>query len=209
MKTTSTIIFLGIILFISLFIAQKFTNLDFWWMMSGNIILLLSVVFIFDKEWKAEIGKDINDRLIYKIGVGLLSALILYVVFYIGNYVSRWMFTFAGENINNVYSFKEGASPVRIVLLMLLIIGPGEELFWRAFVQRKLQNNMSKWKGFVLGSLIYTLVHVASGNVMLVLAAGICGFFWGYLYYRTNSILLNVVSHTIWDLGIFVLLPVN
>lgn len=43
---------------------------------------------------------------------------------------------------------------------------------------------------------------------MLILAAGLCGLFWGFLYVQNGSILLNIVSHTVWDVAIFLLFPV-
>jgi hypothetical protein len=42
---------------------------------------------------------------------------------------------------------------------------------------------------------------------MLVAAAGVCGIFWGWLYLAFRSPILNVVSHTAWDLLVFVVLP--
>ena len=51
--------------------------------------------------------------------------------------------------------------------------------------------------------------YLASGNIMLLLAAGVCGLFWGFLYLRTGSILLNVISHTVWDVAIFLIFPVS
>ena len=102
-----------------------------------------------------------------------------------------------------------GASKLRIAVLMIFIIGPGEELFWRGFLQRSLQNKIGNNLGFILATSIYTLVHLGSGNVMLVLAAGVCGLFWGYLYLRYGSITLNIVSHTLWDVTVFLWLPFN
>ena len=139
----------------------------------------------------------------------ILSAVLLYLVFAVGNFLSRNIFTFAGSGIQDVYAFKMGASRFRIAVLMIFIIGPGEELFWRGFLQRRLQEKSGKYMGFFLATGIYTLVHLGSGNVMLVLAAGVCGLFWGYLYLRYGSITLNVVSHTLWDVTVFLWLPFN
>ncbi len=55
--------------------------------------------------------------------------------------------------------------------------------------------------------MLYTAVHLASGNIMLVLAAAVCGVFWGWLYLRYRSPVLNIVSHTLWDLAVFVVFP--
>ena len=92
---------------------------------------------------------------------------------------------------------------------MALVIGPGEELFWRGFLQRRLQAQAGPGRGLVLATLLYAAVHIASSNPILVLAAFVCGLFWGLLYLRYQSMLLNMLSHLIWDLAIFLLLPVS
>lgn len=107
--------------------------------MSTNLTILLVLVTIFDRHWWSEIRIDIKHRTLLKVGFGVLSALFLYMVFYAGNIVSRWIFFFAQSGIENIYAFKSGVSPFRIAVLMVLLIGPGEELFWRGFLQRRLQ----------------------------------------------------------------------
>jgi membrane protease YdiL (CAAX protease family) len=92
---------------------------------------------------------------------------------------------------------------------MIFLIGPGEELFWRGFLQRRLQADYGPWYGFLISAAIYSLVHIGSGNPMLVLAAGVCGLFWGFLYLRYRSLLMNMVSHKLWDVAIFLLFPVG
>ncbi len=196
-------------LFFPLFIFTAKWNIDFWWWMTINIGILLLLVNISDPEWRIEIQSDIKDRLITKIGIGISSAIALYLIFAIGNYFSQMLFDFARTEISAVYAYKSSASTLRIGILMLIVIGPGEELFWRGFLQRRYQNDIGKWSGFLLTTGIYTFIHLGSGNIMLILAAGIGGLFWGYLYLRYRSMLLNAVSHTIWDILIFIILPVD
>ena len=209
MILTCSMTLLAAVLFVPLFITRGIGPLDFWWWMSGNITVLLFLAALLDKDWLNDISDDIGKDLLFKIGCGLVSALGLYIVFMIGNIVSRYVFPFAGRGIDDIYAFKTGVSKTRILLLMTLIIGPGEELFWRGFLQRRLQSHQGPFKGYLLATAAYALIHVGSGNFMLVLAAGICGLFWGYLYLRTGSIIINMVSHTAWDIAIFILLPVG
>ena len=209
MKLTITTTLLAILLFVPLFITRGLGPIDFWWWLSANLIILISIVFFMDKSWRLAIAQDMAGNIIFKIGLGVLSALLLYVVFFVGNFISRNIFTFAGSGIQDVYAFKMGISKFRIALLMIFIIGPGEELFWRGFLQRNLQIKAGKYLGFALATGIYTFIHLGSGNIMLVLAAGVCGLFWGYLYLRYNSMVLNVVSHTLWDVTVFLWLPFN
>jgi len=206
-STWAITLFAGVI-FTPLFMTQGLGRFDFWWWMSANLTILLVLVAVLDRHWWSEIRIDIKHRTLLKVGFGVLSALLLYMVFYVGNIVSRQIFSFAQTGIENVYAFKSDISLFRIALLMVLLIGPGEELFWRGFLQRRLQTEQGRWRGFCVATSIYTLVHLASGNAMLILAAGLCGLFWGFLYLQKGSILLNIVSHTVWDVAIFLLFPV-
>jgi CAAX protease family protein len=200
---------LAILLFVPLFITRGLGGFDFWWWLSANLIILISIAIACDPAWRDTIRQDMTHNIPFKIVMGILSALLLYGVFFVGNFFSRHIFTFAGSGIQDVYAFKMGVSKFRIAVLMIFIIGPGEELLWRGFLQRRLENSTGKYQGFFLSTGIYTLVHVGSGNVMLVLAAGVCGLFWGYLYLRHGSITLNVISHTLWDVSVFLWLPFN
>ena len=208
-RFTHIITLLAIVLFVPLFITRGVGKLDFWWWMSLNITCLTAIAAALDLGWRNALTNDLKKQIFQKIGIGILSALGLYVVFYLGNMASRLIFPFAAHNIENVYAFKVGAAPMRIALLMAFIIGPGEELFWRGFLQRRFQMERGPFQGFLVATLLYTGVHIASGNVMLVLAAGVCGLFWGFLYLRTGSLLLNVVSHTVWDMMIFLFFPMT
>ena len=198
---------LAVAMFVVMFVFKKAGFFDFWYWMSANLVLLLTLVFISDKSNGMELKRDFGIAPGRKILYGLLAAFGLFLLFYAGNYLIRLIIEQAGEGIQNVYAFKQDASPWRIALLMLLIIGPGEELFWRGYMQRRLSERIGKVRGFLLAAFIYTAVHIATGNAVLVLAALVCGVFWGWLYMKYRSMLINIVSHTVWDIAVFILLP--
>ncbi len=206
-RTTWTITILAVTLFVPLFVTRGIAWLDFWWWLSANLILLLILVALLDGGWREEVLSDFKAITPYKIRLGLLSAGALFALFCAGNIVARKILPFAGAGIADIYGFKAHASPLRVALLMVLVIGPGEELFWRGFVQRRVQWEQGHWKGFAVATSVYAFIHIGSGNVMLVLAAGLCGLCWGFLYLRAGSLLTNVVSHTVWDITIFLLFP--
>jgi len=201
------ITFFAVVLFVVMFIFKQAGAFDFWYWMSSNLVLLLGLVFIIDRSNGAEILRDLNDQPTRKLLIGVSAAAALFFVFYLGNILIRLIFERAGDGIQNVYSFKQEASPIRIALLMLILIGPGEELFWRGYLQRLMGDRLGKFNGFILATLLYTAVHIATGNWVLVLAALVCGVFWGWLYMKYRSMIINVVSHTVWDIGVFILLP--
>jgi membrane protease YdiL (CAAX protease family) len=206
-KTTVPLSFLAAGLFVPLFVFRRFGPIDFWWWMSANIAILVSLCFIRDKSYWPLLVKDLRERLTAKIVIGSLSALVLYLIFLAGNELSRSIFHFAAKGIGGVYSFKDGASISRIFLLIVLLIGPGEEVFWRGFLQRHWSARAGTLRSWLGAAAFYAAVHAGSGNIMLVLAALVCGLYWGALYARYRSALLIAVSHTLWDVLIFLVLP--
>jgi len=198
---------LAAILFIALFRLRRLGPLDFWAWLALNIILITALSFVLDKGYGRRLREDLAFGAFRKIALGISSAAVLYAVFAVGRILAMRLFPFAAAGIGNVYGLKTGVPLLRIALLIALIIGPGEELFWRGFFQEKTGATTSRRFGFALTLLLYASVHLASGNIMLVIAAAVCGIFWGWLYLRFRSPLVNIVSHTLWDLLIFVIFP--
>ena len=198
---------LAAILFIALFRLRRLGPLDFWAWLSLNIVIVVGLSFIVDRGYIKRLRDDLRSGLLRKVALGIASAAVLYAVFAVGRVVALRLFPFAASGISNVYALKGGVPVLRVVLLIGLIIGPGEEIFWRGFLQEQTGRTTRRTFGFALTALLYTAVHLASGNIMLVLAAAVCGVFWGWLYFRFRSSVLNVVSHTLWDLAVFVLFP--
>jgi membrane protease YdiL (CAAX protease family) len=198
---------LAAILFIALFRLRRLGPLDFWAWLALNIIIIVALAFLIDSSYTQRIRQDLRSGLLRKAALGVVSAATLYALFAVGRIVALRIFPFAGAGIDNVYALRAGVPLLRIVLLIGLVIGPGEELFWRGFFQERAGATTSRAYGFALTALLYTAVHLASGNIMLVLAAAVCGVFWGWLYLRFRSPVLNIISHTLWDLLVFVVFP--
>jgi membrane protease YdiL (CAAX protease family) len=194
-------------LFVPLFALRRLGPLDFWWWMSLNVALLVALGTALDRGYLPALRDDLRTRRARKIALGVLSAAALYAVFWAGNEISRRLLPFAGPGIESVYGLKSGAPRMQIVLLLALWIGPGEELVWRAWLQRRAVEGLGARRGLLAAAALYALVHAASGNPMLVLAAAVCGLFWGVIYLKTRSVLLVAVSHTLWDLAVFILVP--
>jgi membrane protease YdiL (CAAX protease family) len=186
---------------------RRFGPLDFWWAMSACLAVLVALSLTADGTYRVLLSRDIRRDVLKKIILGLGSALVLYLVFWAGRTVSREFLPFAANGIKAVYAFKRDTSALRVILLIVLVIGPGEEIFWRGFIQRRWENRLGFPSGWLLASAFYALVHAGSGNVVLVLAGFVCGLFWGALYSRSRSVLLVSLSHTVWDLAVFMIYP--
>ncbi len=179
-------------------------HVNFWAMMTiAAVTLTVYATVCRPKVWK-EIKITWLD-----IVMGVAIAAVLWGVFWIGDKISSMMFGFARPQVNAIYGIKEGASPVVLSLLLLLVIGPAEELFWRGFFQNSLSMNYGMNACFIRATLVYTLIHCSSLNFMLVMAAMVCGVAWGLLYRLfPERFAAIVISHALWDAAVFIWFPI-
>lgn len=202
------VIGMAMVLFAVLFATGGRGTFDFWWGMSALAALLTGSALWMDRSFPAQLREDARRGLLRALGWGVFWAAALYAVFFIGNLILRsWFGDSGGAGIDRVYALKSGVNTTRIALLIAFVIGPAEEFFWRAFLQRQLSARLGATRGVTLAVLLYASAHVSSGNPALILAALVCGIFWGILYARMRSVWINVASHTIWDLAVFLWFP--
>ena len=168
--------------------------------MTGSALTLSVFATLFNPGWWREVKWSLPNVL---LGIGIAVA--LWGVFWLGDKVSSWMFDFARPQVDSIYGMKEGESPWLLAALLLLLIGPAEEIFWRGYVQRTLSKRWNPNAGFVVATLIYALVHAGSCNFMLVMAALVVGAAWGALYrFFPNRFAAIILSHAVWDVvGIY------
>lgn len=177
---------------------------NFWLAMSLAAGILTYMTIKFTPDVKIHIEKPLLQVL---AGIGIAFA--LWGVFWIGDKASVWLFDFARPQVDNVYAMKTGLPDWAICLLLLAVIGPAEELFWRGYVQRTLSGLLSGNKAFFITAAVYALVHIWSFNFMLVMAALVAGAVWGVIYrFCPKALPALVISHALWDALVFVILPI-
>ena len=174
MKKEFWAIFAAALLWFMMFSPWTATAISFWLAKSIDAIILLGMSI----SNRQELMKSFNISAL-QVGMGLASAVVLYGIFYLGNYLSTAWFDFAKPQINDIYGLKAGNSPYLIGALLLLLIGPAEEIFWRGYIQRTMGERWGDWTAFFVTTAIYALVHIWSYNFMLLKAALVCGAFSG------------------------------
>lgn len=178
-------------------------RVNFWAVMTFSALSLTILSTVFCREWTRDIRFSLRS-----IFAGVAMALVLWCVFYVGGQVTSALFSFARPEVDMIYSTRAEASSWAIALLLLLVIGPAEEIFWRGFVQRRLSQVFSPDKGFVFATLLYTVIHVWALNPMLLAAAFTAGLFWGGIYrIFPKSLSALIISHALWDALAFVIIP--
>jgi len=141
--------------------------------------------------------------------LGLLSAVVLYMIFWAGREISTVLFPFAERQIGGIYGKGAGTPRWMIFLLLLLVTGPCEELYWRGFLQDSLMERFGGRRGWLVTTALYAGVHLWSFNFMLIGAAAVAGALWGLMYWRTGALLPVIISHSLWSAVIFAVVPLS
>ncbi|MGN1211174.1 MAG: lysostaphin resistance A-like protein [Candidatus Cryptobacteroides sp.] len=179
-------------------------HLNFWVAMTCSAVMLT----VFSRFVCRDIFKSLRFGW-SDILLGVFTAALLWGIFWVGDKLSSLMFDFARGQVDTIYGMKEGENPYLLTALMLFVIGPAEELFWRGYVQRTLSGLLSPNKGFIVTTIVYALVHVASLNFMLVMAAFVAGAIWGIGYrFFPDRLGALVISHALWDCAVFIWFPI-
>lgn len=204
MKIVAASLLFAFLLWVITFVIKP---INFWMMMSLNTLLLSAIALTAGKIKLARPS-------VAEIAGGILSAVLLYGLFQAGNQVlilfsqTVGIFDQRAEHISSIYASRQALPPAAVALLLFFPIGFGEELYWRGYVQyysgKAVGTNIA-WAGTII---LYTAVHFCTGNPVLILAALVCGVYWGTLYRFSRSLWLVLISHMIWDPLIFVINPI-
>jgi uncharacterized protein len=171
----------------------------FWYIFTGSILALIAYSkFQGDVDDEASFGQYIL--------IGAISGFLLYFLFWLGIKGFELFHIPHQKDINRLYKWFAPHLFWHYIAL-ILVAAPGEELFWRGFIQKKLMNYFKPAVSIAAAALLYATVHIYSGSFLLILAALVSGLIWGTLYYWKKSMPLAIVSHIIFDLMIFVIAP--
>ena len=176
-----------------------------FWIAISLASLVLSIIALSRRK---QIISELNINW-QSIVAGIFIAAALWGVFWIGDKVSSMMFDFEKSQVASIYSMRDGHSKWLIAMLLLLIMGPAEEIFWRGYLQKTLQTIINPNAGFVTGVVLYALAHLWSFNFMLIMAALVAGLVWGAIYrFFPKSLPALIISHSLWDVMVFVVLTI-
>ncbi|MCJ7841717.1 CPBP family intramembrane metalloprotease [Lederbergia sp. NSJ-179] len=171
----------------------------FWYLYTATMLFLISITIIAEKT---------EDKISIKQAIfwGIPSGILLYVLFSFG----KWLLSFIPVNaLNQITKLYEYFSLEWLwqYLLLIFVIIPGEEFFWRGFVLKRILRYIHPTAAVIIGASLNALAFCLTGYLLLILAAFFSGLVWGILYVWKRSLPLLIISHLIFDLLLFVLFP--
>ncbi|GIN83916.1 CAAX protease family protein [Heyndrickxia sporothermodurans] len=173
----------------------------FWYIYSAVSLLLISYSIVNEKS-----EDDISTQKYLLHGV--LSGIGLYLVFWFGDWIISIISPYLEIKIIKTYQL---LSPKWVwhYFVLAFIMAPGEEIFWRGFIQKRLMIHFTGRSSILYTAILNASVFIYSGNIVLMLAAFVGGIVWGFLYLKFKSITLVIISHLIFDLLLIIVLPLH
>ena len=157
-------------------------------------------------------GIKTGTRLRYaSLALGLVSAAVLYLVFYLGGAAvdSLHPFGITSTSESSIYSLIASPSnPLFVQVALLLFDSAGYEAFFRGVLQSRLQAKI----GIAAAPAVALLdagLHVFTLNPIWVGGTFITDVVWGLTFYYGKGTQASFTSHFVWDLAIFIVRPVT
>lgn len=172
----------------------------FWYIFSGSVLVLITFSML---------QGEVEDRASFfqYILFGVVSGCLLYLIFWLGFHAIECIHPAFSQSVRNLYRWY-APSEYWEYLALVLIAAPGEELFWRGFVQKRL-TILGPLSSIVIASILYASVNLYSGSLLLVLSTFVAGLCWGALYWWKKSMPLVIVSHIVFDILLFIIMPLK
>ena len=145
------------------------------------------------------------------VAVGLVSAAALYLVFYLGNagITAIHPLGISSSAEGSIYSLIASPSnPLYLQVGVLAFDAVGYESFFRGVLQTRLEPRFGA-KAPLLVALLDASIHILTLNPLWVVTTFIADAVWGLTYHYSKDLTSNTLSHFVWDLVIFIVLPIH
>lgn len=182
-----------------IFITFDYKQQVFWYLYTATMLFLISITIITEK-----IDKQISTK--QALLIGIPSGGLLYLIFVLGHYLLSLLPMNTVKQVNMLYEYFALDWLWQYIVLILIII-PGEEFFWRGFVLKRLEREIKPVLAVILAAGLNALAFSFTGYFLLIFAAFFSGLIWGALYIWKRSLPLLVISHFIFDLFLFIIFP--
>jgi membrane protease YdiL (CAAX protease family) len=112
--------------------------------------------------------------------------------------------------------FEVSHLPVATRAGLIVVIASCEEILFRGALpvahtgnKDRLLRGLSRADllQIVIYATIYALATVTLGSVLLMSCAFMCGIVWGIMRAATGSLVVPILAHVVWDLGVLLLWP--
>lgn len=171
----------------------------FWYMYTFALLILMSAAIVY-----SEIMDEM--RTIKSFAYGIAAALAMYAVLFAGYYFLQVLGIGSARATAEFLSIFTPHSVWHLLLLMFIVV-PGEELFWRGFVQQQLKKYVPVSIAIPIAAVLFGFTLWLAGFWPGVFAGTAVGLILGYLYEKTKSMPLLIIAHLVLMVLVFIIFP--
>jgi membrane protease YdiL (CAAX protease family) len=163
---------------------------------SGSFILSAFILWkLLQKRPISELGltnfKDNYKDFIFGLLFGALSMTIIFIVLFFSGNVS----------LVNGLSSPNISSVLFTGLIMFILVGFGEEIFFRGYCMSVLKQTNNKWLVILISSIIFSAMHGANPNVrpLAFINIFLVGVLFAYMFIKSSNIWMPIGYHITWN----------
>ncbi|BCD92415.1 CAAX amino protease [Francisella halioticida] len=121
---------------------------------------------------------------------GLIAVLILLPISYTFSFIR--------------YDFKLTNYTLIFIFVNLIFTCIPEEIFWRGFIQTKVQTYTNPIVSVSIISSIFALIHILFAGIFFAILAFIASIIYGLAYIKTKKIEVSIICHYLVNIGQFI-----
>ena len=166
----------------------------------ANIILIIISIFFFKSRLRRDV-KALKDNFKKYTEFIIKQQCIMFVIYLAVSVISFALSYFLFGSVDSSINQQEIESlPMFVIIFLAIIYGPiVEELLFRGSIRRFIKNDILF---IIISGLVFGLLHTLLESTLLeALIKGIpyifAGFYFAYLYVKTENITISVISHFI------------
>lgn len=163
-------------------------------------VMLLAVSWFFGprKHHVSITSWGIRQPLVSSMSAFTLPVVILVVILTF-NALYGWVTSELGWDIlepsNAFLDADYGPYSLTIIGILVILIGPfAEEVFFRGFFLPGIAQSWGPKAGIITSALLFSLAH---GEIALMIPISVAGLLLGWLYVRTDSLVMSFIVHSL------------
>ena len=143
------------------------------------------------------------------LGIGVGAGVLMALVTHLAYPPAASLVPSIAEEVAGLYAdLRQTPGPLLGAPLLLLALA-AEEAVWRGVLVRQLEKKRSRPVIVLVATVAYALPQAFSGSWVLVLVALGCGAFWTFLRVWSGSVMVPALTHAVWNVVVFVALPLS
>jgi hypothetical protein len=95
----------------------------------------------------------------------------------------------------------------KLSIVMFFFMGVVEEIIFRSLLQQRLEEKIGLFKGLIVASVIYGVMHSGYSNYYEFLFATFAGLTIGFSFQKTRSLPFAIIAHGVNNVILFGILP--